>query len=208
MLWDFRFAFRKHPPLLRVVREIEKSSSQPGTVQDLNDLSVLGYHNREMLETIHFDMSLLETAAQTSVEMARIVAETRSLKQNPGNAKIIRDRVYTHLKEAVDEIRQAGQYVFRYNKERLTGYRSGFIHKLNRKRRSQNPGVGIQKKGEKEKSSIQNPGVSIQEKSGERKSSIQNSGVGIQKKGAAPPPTMWWASDRSRVYYSTRHEVP
>ena len=39
-----------------------------------------------------------------------------------GQYKKIRDRAYTHLKDAMAEIRHAGQYVFRLNKERYQGY--------------------------------------------------------------------------------------
>ncbi|MGD2086544.1 MAG: hypothetical protein PVH61_10205 [Candidatus Aminicenantes bacterium] len=50
-------------------------------------------------------------------------------------AKKIRDQAYTHLKEAVDEIRLFGQYVFRQNKDRFIGYRSNYIRQLKSKQR-------------------------------------------------------------------------
>jgi hypothetical protein len=50
--------------------------------------------------------------------------------------KIIRDKAYAHLKELVDEIREAGKYVFRNNKNRLKGYSSDYWRKLHRKQSS------------------------------------------------------------------------
>ena len=135
LLTDFRFAFRKDPLLMKNVRGISKGKNQPKIIQDLNDLSVLGKANPQLLEIIHFDMSLLDRAAQLSREMSVLLAEINKYKQKRSEAKIIRDRAYSHLKEAVDEIRLTGQYVFRKNKDRLTGYRSKYIRQLNIKQR-------------------------------------------------------------------------
>ncbi|MCD6354550.1 MAG: hypothetical protein J7L95_03285 [Prolixibacteraceae bacterium] len=41
-----------------------------------------------------------------------------------------------HLKALVDEIREAGKYVFRKDKNRLKGYSSGYWKKLHRKQSS------------------------------------------------------------------------
>ena len=34
----------------------------------------------------------------------------------------MRDKAYTHLKQAVDQVRECGQYVFWRNEARLKGY--------------------------------------------------------------------------------------
>ncbi|MFC2146073.1 hypothetical protein ACFLRT_01785, partial [Acidobacteriota bacterium] len=145
LLTDFRFAFRKHPDLITTVRGISKGESQPKSVQDLNDLSVLGKANSRLLEAIHFDMSLLDKAAQTAREMAVLLAEINKYKQKRSEAKKIRDQAYTHLKEAVDEIRLTGQYVFRQNKDRFTGYRSKYIRQLTIKQRGKPKKKGVEK---------------------------------------------------------------
>jgi hypothetical protein len=49
--------------------------------------------------------------------------------------KIIRDKAYTHLKMLVDEVREAGKYVFRNNKNRLKGYSSSYWKKRNRSKK-------------------------------------------------------------------------
>lgn len=104
-------------------------------VQDLNDLSVLGKANTRLLESIGFDMSILDNAAQTSRKMAVLLAEIDQSKRKRSEAKKIRDQAYTHLKEAVDEIRFTGQYVFRQNRDRFIGYRSEYIRQLTIKQR-------------------------------------------------------------------------
>ena len=69
-------------------------------IQDLSDLSVLGKANQPLLAAMNGER-----------------AENNS-------AKTIRDKAYTLLKKAVDEIREAGKYVFWKNPDRLKGYYS------------------------------------------------------------------------------------
>ncbi|MFC2145781.1 hypothetical protein ACFLRT_00300 [Acidobacteriota bacterium] len=147
LLTDFRFAFRKHPGLMTTVRGISKGENKPKMIQDLNDLSVLGKANPQLLEAIHFDMFFLDKAAQTAREMAVLLAEINKYKQERSEAKKIRDQAYTHLKEAVDEIRFTGQYVFHQNKDRFTGYRSKHIRQLTIKKRGKPKKKFVEKNG-------------------------------------------------------------
>ncbi|MCP5052249.1 MAG: hypothetical protein GY940_34090, partial [bacterium] len=128
LLHAFRYAFRKHRGLLAKVKITRKGKKHTGMIQDLNDLAVMGKHNPGLLEAIGFDMSLLDKAAQTSSEMARLLARVTTEKLAYSNTKRVRDQAYTHLKEAVDEIRECGRFVFWNNKGRLRGYRSHYMH--------------------------------------------------------------------------------
>jgi len=48
-------------------------------------------------------------------------------------AKKIRDQAFTHLKEAVDYIREYGRYVFWRNPARLKGYRSDHLRRYKKR---------------------------------------------------------------------------
>lgn len=123
---DFRFAFRKHSDLLGRVSEISDGSGDADMIQDLNDLSVLGKTNPEPLTLINFDGSRLDRAATLADEMAVILAAANGDKQRDSEAKTIRDRAYTYLKEVMDEVRQTGKYVFWQNHDRYIGYTSRY----------------------------------------------------------------------------------
>ena len=73
-------------------------------------------------------MTLLDRAADTSKRIASLLAETNIERNKGSDSKKIRDRVYTHLKEAVDEIYEHGQFAFRQDDERRRGYRSNYMH--------------------------------------------------------------------------------
>ena len=51
-----------------------------------------------------------------------------------GSALVICDQAYTHLKQAVDEIRDTGQYVFWNDEVRRDGYYSTYLRKKNSRR--------------------------------------------------------------------------
>ena len=138
LLTGFRFAFREHPTLMATVSNISKGKRHSKMIQDLNDLGVLGHANHQLLQSIDFDMSLLDKAAPIAKEMAGLLADTTRDRLEPGTAKIIRDQAYSHLKEAVDKIRSYGQYVFRQNKDRAPGYRSQYIRKIKSRKSRKN----------------------------------------------------------------------
>ena len=48
----------------------------------------------------------------------------------------MRDKAYTHLKQAVDEVRECGHYVFWRNEARLKGYSSRYFRKARAAARS------------------------------------------------------------------------
>ena len=132
LLHDFRYAYRNDAAILARVAEIAEGDSNADMIQDLNDLSLLGKSNTAPLESINFSLEKLEAAANASDELANILALANGDKSLQNESKVIRDKAYTHLKELVDEIRNAGKYLFWKNEKRLKGYRSEFLYQKNR----------------------------------------------------------------------------
>lgn len=124
---SFRFAFRNRQDLLNKVHEIEEGNGKEDLVQDLSDLAVLGNANLDLLTLINFDVLLLQQAADLSVAMSTLLAEVNGEKADSNSLRLVRDKAYTHLKVAVDEIREAGKYVFWQDKKRLKGYKSTYF---------------------------------------------------------------------------------
>jgi hypothetical protein len=150
----FRFAFRKNPDLLRKVAYITEGEGHAYMIQGLNDLAVLGKANPLLLKKINFDMTLLDRADVTSYRMRKLLAKTTTEREEESDGKKIRDRAYTHLKEAVDEIYEHGQFAFRQDDERRRGYRSNYMHE----RRKRYEGKAPIKEREPSVSTVPNPG--------------------------------------------------
>ncbi|WP_163325184.1 hypothetical protein [Draconibacterium mangrovi] len=126
LLASLRFAYRKNDALLSRVRAITDGTGHADMIQDLNDIAVLGRENPEPLTAIRFELTLLDRAAIRADELANLLAEANGDKADPNEAKIIRDKAYMYLKVLVDEIREAGKYVFRKDSKRLKGYGSQY----------------------------------------------------------------------------------
>ncbi|MFV0269452.1 MAG: hypothetical protein ACK5HT_20200 [Draconibacterium sp.] len=134
LLASLRFAYRKDEALLSRVSAITEGNGHADMIQDLNDIAVLGRENTAPLTAIGFELNLLDLAAIRADELADLLAEANGDKADPNESKLIRDKAYTHMKSLVDEIREAGKYVFRNNKNRLKGYSSAYWRKQNRKK--------------------------------------------------------------------------
>ncbi|NQZ77292.1 MAG: hypothetical protein HRT61_14495 [Ekhidna sp.] len=119
---SFHYAFRKHEDLLAKVMYIEEGTSNEDLVQDLYDLAVLGESNSELLQAINFDFDELKKSASLSEEMGALLVAMNGERNDSTEAKRIRDKAYTYLREAVDEIREAGKYVFWKNPEKWKIY--------------------------------------------------------------------------------------
>ncbi|EZH72358.1 hypothetical protein ATO12_23180 [Aquimarina atlantica] len=126
LLADLRFAFRKRLDLLARVRAIPDGEGDADMIQDLMDISVLGKANIAELEKAKYDLSNFDVAAQKSDALAELLAKANGATLDNSKAKEIRDRAYTHLKEAIDELRETGKYAFRKDPERYKGYISQY----------------------------------------------------------------------------------
>ena len=129
LIHSFRYAFRNHKQLLTATAEIAGGNTDANMIQNLNDLAVLGKYNIQLLNKINFDNSQLNMAADMANELAGLLAAANSEKAQKAEIKEIRDRAYTYLKLAVDEIRNCGKYALWKNPERLKGYTSAYRRK-------------------------------------------------------------------------------
>ena len=129
------FAFRKDPELQAKVQTIRQGSSRADMLQDLSDLPVLGKSQPKLLKKIGFDMKMLDQAAQMADDLSAILALVNGDDGVEDNAKEMRDKAYTYMKQAMDEIRETGQYVFWRDEDRKKGYVSAYQKRLNQRRK-------------------------------------------------------------------------
>jgi hypothetical protein len=127
---NFYYAFQDSPSLIQKVNTILEGTTHAGMIQALNNFSVLGRDNQELLTSIGFDLTLLDLAAQKSDELAPIYAAAYRDREELSEFKKIRDQAFTHVKEAVDLIRKCGKFVFWRNATRLKGYRSNYLRRI------------------------------------------------------------------------------
>ncbi|MFH1249484.1 MAG: hypothetical protein V1715_00090 [bacterium] len=133
LLHVFRFAFRNEADLTSRIAIIAEGSGNADMIQDLNDLSLLGKDHTDLLTAVGFDITLLDTAATTSAEMAALLSQSTTDRKKENVNRIIRDKAYIYLKQALDEVRACGQFVFWRDDARLKGYVSQYFKNRRKK---------------------------------------------------------------------------
>jgi hypothetical protein len=133
LIHHFNYAFRDESSLIGWVREIAGRLNHSGMIRGLKELSALGKSNQELLTNIGFDLTLLDLASRTADYLDSKYEAGSWKSEDYLEAKKIRNQAFTHLKEAVDYIREYGRYVFWKNPARLKGYRSDYRRMLTKR---------------------------------------------------------------------------
>ena len=111
-------------------------------IQNLNDLRLIGEQQIDLLKKINFDQSLLDEADALIREVSQLSGKIKTDKvfdNKQKELKKIRNQAYSWLKEAVDEIRTCGRFVFRRTDERYIGYISHYVKNKMKKQNKKKP---------------------------------------------------------------------
>jgi hypothetical protein len=130
----YAFAYRKNPAVLAQVREIADGTDKADHVADFDRMVSIGRQNPEELQKARFDMGLIDQCAETATRLAGIFGQSKADAADDNGTADMRNRAYTALKEAVDEVRQCGKFVFGKKPKRLREYTSDYLRKQRKKR--------------------------------------------------------------------------
>jgi hypothetical protein len=125
-----RFAFRKSKELLALVDNIAEGRGHRDHVLDLKDCHLLTEKNRPALEKINFDFDKSQKAIEMFEEANNLLAEANTTPEEISAKRLTAFQAYTYLKQAVDEIREFGQFCYRNDPERLKVYKSDYYQGL------------------------------------------------------------------------------
>jgi hypothetical protein len=128
LLHEYNYAYYGFPEFHTRVDAVAEGTGDADMIQDLNDLVVIGRENPDPLTDTAFDFTLLDQAAELCGKLGHLRAEASVDKSAYREQKLIRDQAYTHLMEAISEIRRCGQFVFRKDEDRRRGYASQYKH--------------------------------------------------------------------------------
>jgi hypothetical protein len=133
---EFYRAFRFLPQECAIVTRISHDGTNAELIQSLFDLAELGARLHKELLQIQMDPGILDKARQTGERLTKLQALVNGVLKEGSAGQELRNKAYYHLKEAVDEVRSAGQHVFWRDKERHKGYISAYSLRRNQKYRN------------------------------------------------------------------------
>ena len=133
-----RFVYRNDKELKNRIDRIADGNGHDDLVMDLANLANLGKGNPEPLAANTIDIALFDQAESMSNECGDLLARVHGARTaNDTDAKDIRDRAYTYLKEAVDAVRAAGRFVFWRNEERIDLYASEYYREMRERKKEE-----------------------------------------------------------------------
>ena len=124
-------AFRKHPDLIQKISRIKQRRTHANMIQNLIDLSALANAHPHLFNAVGIDLSLFGEGETLAHNLSTLLAEANANRMSANTLRKDRDRVYTHMKQSVDEIRHHGQYLFFRDESRKKGYVSRYRQMTN-----------------------------------------------------------------------------
>lgn len=117
------------------VKRIADGSTNADMIQDLIELAELGLDHTGKLEAVGLDLTLLDKARAKSYELGKLLAKVNGAQNDTSPKLDLRNKAYTHLKAAVDEIRRQGQFAFWRRADRYSKYASSYLRRMNEPRK-------------------------------------------------------------------------
>ncbi|MBN2527122.1 MAG: hypothetical protein JXR76_12065 [Deltaproteobacteria bacterium] len=133
LIHAMRFAYRESNEIRTQIEKIADETTEINLIDDLHALATIGRANPRPLRLIGFELAKVEHAAVVSQGMQSLKTGTSYGSNTDDIVQTVRDKAYTHLKEAVDAVRECGQYVFWKDKIRSKGYRSEYVARARRR---------------------------------------------------------------------------
>jgi len=124
------YALRDVQDAKRAIKRIREGAGHADMIQDLLALSEVGKKYSKHLQAVNFDLNLLDTAAQKADMLGSVYAKA-FVEKSTKDAKDMRDRAFTCMRNLMGETLDAAEYVFRKNKERLDYYYSAYRSRQN-----------------------------------------------------------------------------
>jgi hypothetical protein len=121
----FRFVFRNIPDKLQQVLYIILRFGENDFVSDFSTLVKLGRENIFLIKKYKINLSILNSLNNKAQTFEALLEEANGANQEDSQALIMRNKAFTHLKHAVDEIKAYGRFIFKDDETRLKGYLTG-----------------------------------------------------------------------------------
>lgn len=107
-----RFALRRKLNVLGAQKQTTGYLSQAAFIEYCYNIAFLAADYKEQLQAVGFDVSRLDGACDDAEHLSVLLARVHTERGEQYIIRNQRNRAYTHLKEAVDQIRRCGKFAF------------------------------------------------------------------------------------------------
>jgi len=131
-----KFVFYNSTSRLDKIEKFSEGFSSAAMIQSLRGLALFGKEHLEELKASKFDVTKLDTADAISRELGSLLGAVHARRAYCSDSLKIRNQAYTHLREAIAEIKRHADYVLCDEPARLKGYTSSHGRKRYLKNRN------------------------------------------------------------------------
>ena len=124
-----RFALGRKLNVLGAQKPATRYMSQAAFIEYCYNIAFMAADYKEQLQAVGFDLSRLDGACDAAEHLSVLLARVHTERGEQYIIRNQRNKTYTHLKEAVDQIRRCGKFAFASQPERLKGYASAYGRK-------------------------------------------------------------------------------
>ncbi len=124
-----RFAFRGKPNFLGRLKPMSGYLRHEALIDYYYNIASLATEHIELLRSVGFDVTRLDGACDDAEHLSRLLAQVRTEQREQYLLRDQRNKAYTYLKLAVDEVRRCGKFAFAQQPDRLKGYASSYWRK-------------------------------------------------------------------------------
>jgi len=127
-----RFVFKRNNMTaeLKSIAEIAKGRGRRDLMLDMMDLHKLAEKHTDLLTTVGVAPSIVDEAAVMFEKLRNILGDINMQPEEVEAKRSMVRKAYTYLWEAVDNIREFGQFVFWKDEKKTDQYRSDFFQNL------------------------------------------------------------------------------
>lgn len=108
------------------IKKIADGSGTADLIQDLSDVSILAGEMKEYLDTINFDLTLIDTASTLASELGAL---KNAAERDRSEAKVIRDKIVTLLIQSITKVRRWAHLIFEENSLELPRFYNTITYK-------------------------------------------------------------------------------
>lgn len=130
------YACRGNEDALQSLKKIKEGQGHRDSIFDLLSLYKLGTEQAPALEKVFFDMSKLETAQSEHTRLLKLFTAAENSPAEIEEKQELKDRAFTWLMEAINEIDACARYTFGRNSEQYAKYQSDYWKRLRAKSKS------------------------------------------------------------------------
>lgn len=126
ILRAYEVAYRKEELRLDQLSKIKRGRGDTDMIVDLLSLKEMGVTYPNQLNAVNFDMTVLEDAVTLSAQLSALLGKCNIAPDEEKELREVRNRAYTWLHEAMEEIRTFGRWIHADDEEKHKDYVSAF----------------------------------------------------------------------------------